>query len=84
MHLKKLKNKKGQSTVEYILLVTAVIAVIIVFVNGQQKGSFQQTLNSTLNQATEDMDTMSGTLVSSHTLSTVGSTATSVINVPLQ
>ena len=34
MHI---KNKKGQSTVEYILLVTAVVAVIIVFGNGNNR-----------------------------------------------
>ena len=33
MHI---KNKRGQSTVEYVLLVTAVVAAIIAFVTEEQ------------------------------------------------
>ena len=45
---------KGQSTVEYILLITAVIAVIILFTVGN--GSlFQTRLTSVLNSTTQDM-----------------------------
>ncbi len=45
---------KGQSTVEYILLVTAVVAVIILFTVGN--GSlFQTRLNTVFNQTTQDM-----------------------------
>lgn len=39
------KTNTGQSTVEYIILVTAVIAVIILFV-ANQKGGFQEYLNN--------------------------------------
>ena len=62
MHI---KNKRGQSTVEYVLLVTAVLAVIIAFVTSKN-GGFQTTLNTTLNTATGDMSTISGTLSGSH------------------
>ncbi len=41
------RNRKGQSTVEYILVATAVIAVIIAV----SKGSFTTKLNNTLEQA---------------------------------
>lgn len=48
-----MRAHKGQSTVEYILLVTAVIAVIILFTaNG---GLFQTRLNSVFNTTTQDM-----------------------------
>ena len=42
------KNKRGQSTVEYVLLVTAVLAVIIAFVS-TKNGGFQGQMNTTLN-----------------------------------
>jgi hypothetical protein len=52
-----IKKKKGQSTVEYIILVTAVIAVIIFFVvNGNSP--FRQRMNSTLGNATDAMVNM--------------------------
>ena len=54
MHI---KNKRGQSTVEYVLLVTAVVAVIIAFVTVNNNGGFQAQLNSTLNTATQEMNT---------------------------
>jgi uncharacterized protein (UPF0333 family) len=58
MHI---KNKRGQSTVEYILLMTAVVAVIIGFV-ATQNGGFQTQLNSTLGSAANQMTEMSGRL----------------------
>ena len=61
MHI---KNKRGQSTVEYVLLVTAVVAVIITLVAGNNS-QFQTQLNSTLNQAISGMDTMAGRLAGS-------------------
>ncbi len=49
-----MRAHKGQSTVEYILLVTAVVAVIILFTVGQ--GSlFQTRLSTVFNQTTQDM-----------------------------
>ena len=49
-----MRAHKGQSTVEYILLVTAVIAVIILFTTGNNS-LFQQRLNSVFNTTTQDM-----------------------------
>jgi Flp pilus assembly pilin Flp len=49
-----MRAHKGQSTVEYILLVTAVVLVIVLFTTGN--GSlFQQRLNTVFNQTTQDM-----------------------------
>lgn len=56
------ENNKGQSTVEYIVLVTAVIAVMILFVTGSQKGGLQEKLNSMINTAAERMDEKAQTL----------------------
>jgi Flp pilus assembly pilin Flp len=53
-----IKNKRGQSTVEYILLVTAVIAVIIALVTSNNSGVKGQ-LNSTLNTAIDDIGNVS-------------------------
>lgn len=47
-------KKKGQSTVEYIILVAAVIAAILIFV----PGTFNTALQSTYNLATNGMDNM--------------------------
>jgi Flp pilus assembly pilin Flp len=48
-----MRAQKGQSTVEYILLVTAVIGVIILFTSNG--GPFQTGLNSVFNSTTQDM-----------------------------
>jgi len=61
MHI---KNKRGQSTVEYVLLVTAVIAVLIALLTSSNNG-VQAQLNSTINSALEQIDTMSGRLANS-------------------
>ena len=47
--------KKAQSTVEYILLVTAVIAVVVVFTTAKGSGTFQGGLNQVFNQTTQQM-----------------------------
>ncbi len=49
------KSKKGQSTVEYIILVAAVIGTLIVFLGptGPFKGSFNKTLETGTNGMTE-------------------------------
>ncbi len=39
------RNFKGQSTVEYILVVAAIIAAILIF--GSRNGIFQNALNAT-------------------------------------
>ncbi len=46
---------KGQSTVEYILLVTAVITVVILFTTNKE-GGFQKRLTNVLNQTTGSME----------------------------
>jgi len=65
-----IKNKRGQSTVEYILLVTAVIAVMIVFATNQ-KGGMRGQLGSILNTATNDMNSEMGAFDGSHAFTTV-------------
>jgi len=50
-----MRRDKGQSTVEYILLVTAVTLVIVLFTTSKGPGSFQNSLNQVLNQTTQDM-----------------------------
>ena len=50
-----MSSDKGQSTVEYILLVTAVILVIVWFTTSKGQGSFQNSFNQVLNQSTQDM-----------------------------
>ena len=57
----RLKKKIGQSTVEYILLFTAVIAVLIVFLIGENS-PFHKKLNDTLNDGTEGMAEMANRL----------------------
>jgi Flp pilus assembly pilin Flp len=56
-----LHNKKGQSTVEYVLMATAVIAVIVGLVVAPDS-PFRSKVNETFNQAITDMDVMSGRL----------------------
>ena len=51
--------KKGQSTLEYIILVTGVIVVVLAFV-GSKTGGFQTTLTNTINSATSKMPAMEG------------------------
>ncbi len=55
-----MKNK-GQSTVEYILLVTAVIGVIIMFTYGDHS-PFKEKLNSTINMTVDGMQNMAAKL----------------------
>ena len=50
------KNKKGQSTLEYIILMTAVVVAIIAFTTN----TFRPALNTTLTTGTNAMNTMSG------------------------
>jgi uncharacterized protein (UPF0333 family) len=66
MHIKK---KRGQSTVEYVLLVTAVVTVVIALVTGHNSGTLQNRLNETLGTAAQGMADMQGNLSASHGLS---------------
>ena len=62
MHI---KNRRGQSTVEYVLLVTAVVAVMIAFTTKQNSG-LQGHLNQALDTAATDMENLSNSLSASH------------------
>ena len=52
--VERMRSHKGQSTVEYILLVTAVVGVVILFTTGKSS-VFSQRLNSVFNTTTQDM-----------------------------
>ena len=58
-----LKNKKGQSTLEYIILVTAVVAVLLVFLG--PSGFFRNAFNSTLGDVSGVMNKMSNRYINS-------------------
>jgi hypothetical protein len=49
-----MRAQKGQSTVEYILLVTAVVGLVILFTN-PNNGLFPQRVNQVFNETTQDM-----------------------------
>jgi hypothetical protein len=54
------KRKKGQSTVEYIILVAAVIGALIVFL--KPGGVFQNAYKNALQQGTNGMEDMANRL----------------------
>ena len=54
------RKKKGQSTLEYIILVAGVVAVIIVFL--RPNGQFNRQFNQTLSNATDGMVDMANRL----------------------
>jgi len=62
----KINNKRGQSTVEYVLLVTAVVAVMIAFSTNSNKGGLQDQLCSSLNSVASDMNSMADRLHQVH------------------
>ncbi len=72
------KNKRGQSTVEYVLLMTAVVAVIIALVTSNN-GGLQSQLNSTYNSALGTVGTMSDRLAGSEAASNGSSNSSSVV-----
>ena len=61
------RKRKGQSTIEYIVLVTGVIVVLIVFL--RPNGVFNTAFNTTLSTGTNGMTNMAGRLGGSHALS---------------
>ena len=63
-----IKNKRGQSTVEYILLVTAVVAVMIAFSTGNNS-ILPTTLNASWTSATNSIGAESNQLASSYAFS---------------
>jgi uncharacterized protein (UPF0333 family) len=62
--LKPQKKKKGQSTVEYIILVAAIIAALIIFL----PSTFQDAFNATLMSGTNGMENMADRLAGSRPL----------------
>ena len=58
------RKKKGQSTLEYIIMVTGVVAVLIIFLG--QGGPFAGAFNKTLTYGTNGMDSMANKLGASH------------------
>ncbi len=60
------RKKKGQSTVEYIILVAAVIAALLAFFGSS--GAFSPAFNTTLSDATSGMVNMAGRLSGSRPL----------------
>jgi hypothetical protein len=57
------REKKGQSTVEYILLVAAVLAALIIFL--RPGGVFQTAFNDTVSTGTNGMTFMANRLATS-------------------
>ena len=57
-----MRAHKGQSTVEYIMLVTAVTLVVVLFTTGKGTGTFQDGLNQVFNETTQDMINMASFL----------------------
>jgi hypothetical protein len=62
--MQKQRKKKGQSTLEYIILVTGVIAILIVFLN-PRGGIFTTAFNSTLQTGTTGMVNLANRLATS-------------------
>ena len=58
------RRKKGQSTLEYIVLITGVIAILIVFLN-PRTGVFNTAFNTTLQTGTNGMTSMANRLATS-------------------
>ncbi len=54
------RKKKGQSTLEYIIMVTGVVVVLILFLG--PNGIFRASYNRTLGQGTNGMEDMANRL----------------------
>ena len=65
-----LRSKLGQSTVEYLILVAGVIAILIIFV-GTPGSGFRAALGNTYESATNGMQNMADRLQNSRPLSTL-------------
>lgn len=59
-------KKKGQSTVEYIILVAAVLAALLIFLG--PKGAFVKAYNNVLHTGTNSMEGLAGRLSDSYPL----------------
>lgn len=62
-HIKMKRKNKGQSTVEYIILVAAILAALIVFL--RPGGVFQTAFNDALSTGTSGMQNMANRLANS-------------------
>ena len=71
---KPVEKKKGQSTVEYIVLVATIIAALIIFL--RPSGPFQSAYNNTLAGGTNGMELMANALQGSRPVNTA------LINIP--
>jgi uncharacterized protein (UPF0333 family) len=58
-----MRSKKGQSTVEYLILLGGIIVILIIFL--RPGGIFQQSYNRTLIRATDGMEDMANRLAKS-------------------
>ncbi len=58
------RKKKGQSTVEYLILIGCVMAALVIFL--RPNGIFHKRLNSTLNTVTSDMTNLATRMIKSH------------------
>lgn len=47
--IRTMRSRRGQSTLEYIILVAAIIAALIVFLNGTFKSRVSETLDTGTN-----------------------------------
>lgn len=65
--MSKNRKKKGQSTLEYIILVTGVIAILIIFLN-PNNGLFMNSFNAALQSGTNGMVNMADRLAGSRPL----------------
>ncbi len=74
-----IKDNKGQSTIEYIVLVTAVIAIIILFMTGQNS-IFGNKMTNTYCTTVEGIAEKAGTLSETHN-SQAGNQAASIVEV---
>ena len=82
LRFKKAREQSGQSTVEYILLVTAVIGVMIVFLL-RDGGPFKTKLSNTMNTTMSDMEDQAEKISSSHNTAG-GSSGNSVVTVNVE
>ena len=62
-HIKLKRKNKGQSTVEYIILVAAILAALIVFLS--PGGVFQTAFDNAIGTGTDGMENMAGRLSTS-------------------
>ena len=79
----KARKQSGQSTVEYIILVTAVLGVIILFMTGQNS-VFQQKIGNTVTEATNQIKSKGGELADSHNTDPIRETPSKVNVDPTQ